>query len=180
MCFSDQQFTDNFAMTLDQIRKFLADRNSFLRGQIQDVDGAGIDPAQIIFDAAQTHHISPKVILATLQKEQGAVTAKDPLSKDRLRLIMGFGKATTIRDQIKDATGQFRRDFDRLSDNKPTAGGWQVGVPKMSLDPLEVTPAKKGVAVLFSYTPWVGQGWGGRKLIGGNFLFCDIWKKFGF
>ncbi len=180
MCLSDTEFVNEDVMSLSDIEELLASKNSFLRGDIKDVDGALITPAQIIFQAAQASHISPQVLLATLQKEQGAVTASRRLLPGALELIMGYGSPSTIRDQIRDAAAQFRRDFDRLSSGKPTAGGWQVGVPKQSLDPLTVTPANKAVAILFSFTPWVGERWGGRTGIGGNSLFCKLWEDFGF
>mgnify|MGYP001595759323 FL=1 len=105
---------------------------------------------------------------------------------------MGYGKPSTITDQILDGSAQMRIDFDRLSNGQSTAGGWKVGLAKLSGEPnpgdeknaagksISVTPANKAVAVLFTYTPWVGQDWGGQTLIGGNALFCKVWKKFGF
>jgi len=180
MCLSDTEFVNDGAMSLSDLEGFLASKNSFLRGDIRDVDGVLITPAQIIFQAAHASHISPQVLLATLQKEQGAITASRRLLPGALELIMGYGSPSTIRDQIRDAAAQFRRDFDRLSNGNPTAGGWQVGVPKQSLDPSTVTPASKAVAILFSFTPWVGERWGGRAGIGGNSLFCKIWEDYGF
>jgi hypothetical protein len=189
MCLSDAQFVDVNTMTLQQIKTFLADRNSFLRTDIEDVDGVIINPAQLIFDAAQEEGINPQVLLTTMQKESGAVKLqvrpKDPL---RLQLIMGFSSPSTIRDQINDAAAQFRRDLDRLNLGNPTFGGWQVGEPRQSvdheldpnIDPILVTPATKAVAVLFSYNPVVGEGWGGAAGRGGNFLFCAVWSDFGF
>ena len=180
MCLSDAEFTASDAMTLDDVKNFLAAKNSFLRGELLDVDGAQINPAEIIFGATQSETINPKVILTTLQKEQGAVRASTRLRSAELEFIMGYGTPTTIRDQIRDATAQLRRDFDRLTNGNPTAGGWQVGITKTSEDPLGVTPATQGVAILFSYTPWVGERWGGRSGIGGNSLFCGVWSDFGF
>ncbi|MBI5187902.1 MAG: hypothetical protein HZA07_02350 [Nitrospirae bacterium] len=42
---------------------------------VADVDGAIFDPAELIDFAAQIYGINPQVILATLQKEQTAITA---------------------------------------------------------------------------------------------------------
>jgi len=201
MCLSDNDFTNTSTMSYEDIKKFLKDKNSFLKGaEVEDVDRAFFDPTEFIDFAAQTYGINPQVILSTLQKESGAVRSPISLPVKDLKLIMGYGKPSTITDQILDGTAQMRRDFDRLSNGQPTAGGWRVGVAKLSGEPnpgderdkfgntISVTPANKAVAVLFSYTPWVGKDWGGgfsvreprRAKIGGNALFCRVWKDYGF
>ena len=181
MCLSDPDFTNASTMSYEDIRKFLKDKGSFLQGdEVKDVDGSIFDPAEFIDFAAQVYGINPQVILTTLQKEQQAITTSKRLSDSKLKRIMGYGSPSTITAQILDGTAQMRRDFDKLSNGQPTAGGWKNGVAKNSLDPLTVTPANKAVAILFSYTPWVWEGWGGRALIGGNALFCKVWKDFGF
>ncbi|MFA4917115.1 MAG: hypothetical protein WC560_10650 [Syntrophales bacterium] len=179
MCLSDNDFTNTSTMSYEDIKKFLQDKDSFLKEDgVKDVNGHVFDPTEFIDFAAQTYGINPQVLLTTLQKESGAVRTPLRLPVKDLKHIMGYSKPSTITDQILDGTAQMRRDFDRLSNGQPTAGEWQKGVTKNSLDPLPVTPANKAVAVLFSYTPWVGQEWGGRK--GGNALFCQVWKDFGF
>lgn len=181
MCLSDKEFTDTTTMNYEDIKKFLKDNKSFLQGdEVKDVDGSFFDPAEFIDFAAQIYGINPQVILATLQKESSAVTKEKRLEDSLLKFIMGYGKPSGITDQILDGTAQMKRDFDRLSNGQPTAGGWKNDTTKNSLDSVAVTPANKAVAVLFSYTPWVGQGWGGKKGIGGNALFCKAWKQLGF
>ncbi|MBI3932228.1 MAG: hypothetical protein HY317_02335 [Acidobacteria bacterium] len=182
LCLGDDEFTDHTSMDLAGIREFLRSRDSFLRGRIRDVDDVEIEPAAALADAARDSRISPRVLLTTLQKEQGAVTRRTRLPDDRLTLIMGFGAPSTVRDQIRDAAAQLRRNVDRLSrvPPQPASGGWQVGVARDSLDPLSVTPASRAVATLYSYTPWVGQAFDGRRGIGGNGLFCEDWEDFGF
>lgn len=188
LCLSDDEFVNVTTLTLDQIQAFLKAQGGFLKGRIKDVDGVEIDPAEELFNAAQTFQINPQVLLTTLQKEQSAVTRPRRLLDTRLRLLMGFDpehrvvplREKSIREQIRDAAAQFRRDLDRLSRGEPTAGGWQVGVPKETLDLITVTPASKAAAVLYSYTPWVGRAFGGRPDKGGNGLFCQLWEQFGF
>jgi len=191
MCLSDDDFTNASTMSYQDIKKFLKDKKSFLQGdEVKDVDGSFFDPAEFIDFAAQTYGINPQVILTTLQKEKTAVTSPDRLPDKDLKTIMGYGKPSTITDQIMDAAAQMRRDFDRLSNGQSTASGWKVGEAKLSGEPnpgdeknaagksISVTPANKAVAVLFTYTPWVGKDWGGQN--GGNALFCKVWKDYGF
>ena len=193
MCLGDDEFINTSSMTYDDIKKFLKDKGSFLKeDDVMDVNGVFFDPAAIIDFAAQTYGVNPQVLLTTLDKEQGAVKANDRLEDKKLKHIMGYGSPSTMVDQILDAAAQFRRDFDRLSSGQTTLSGWKVGVTIQSGEPnpgdekdasgnsISVTPANKAVAILFTYTPWVGEGWGGKSLIGGNALFCQLWDEFGF
>ncbi len=185
MCLNDSQFENATIMSLEDIRNFLIKNESFLRSVIPDVDGIKIDPVQIIYDASREFNVNPQVILTTLQKEHSAITSKVRLDREELRIIMGFDtqNPTTIKQQIRDAVAQFRRDFDKLTNGIPTVTGWLVGKTKKSEDPVSITPKSRLTALLFSYTPWVGQYWaelGGRNNIGGNGLFCAVWAKFDF
>lgn len=182
-CLNETQFTDTFTLSLNDIRTFLQKWDSFLIRQDKDVDGVMIDPAAIIADAAITSGINPQVILGTLERESSAVTRTSPPSNTTLRLMVGFDLAhpTTIREQIRDGTAQYRRDFDRLTRGEPTPSGWQIGVPQTTLDGVVVTPRNKVSAGMFSYDPEAGVGWGGQQeAVGGNFLFCWRWATFEF
>src|SRR5579864_2513279 len=191
MCLSDEDFV---APTLSEaeIESLFAAYGSFLQGTITDVDGTPINPAHLIFTAAQTYQINPKVLLATMDKESRAISVLKTRPTGRggnelLRCIMGYNvpnctSATggaTIREQIDRAAWQFRKDLTFLNEGKPLLGGWQVGVTTQSDPPhenLSVTPATKAVATLFSYTNVVGHWWCGEAA-GGNSLFCCTWAQ---
>jgi len=192
MCLSDEEFV---ASTLSEaeIRSLLSppSHDSFLQRNIADVDGVIINPAHVIFKAAQASAINARVLLATLEKESSAISLTSRPNNIRLQTLMGYNpdicklpkSSCTVREQIADAAAQFRRDINRLSAGRPAPGGnppWQVGVTTSSEDPLPVTPEKKAVATLFSYTDWVGERWCGAKGVGGNSLFCEVWTNFGF
>ncbi len=183
MCLCDSDFTDTSSMDLESIKYFLQMGNggagSFLQGDengnIYDVDGSQINPAQIIYQAAQDNKISPQVILNMLQKENSACTTPTRPSKYICSTIMNYGKPSTIEKQIEGAALQLGNDYYQSTPN-----GWQVGVPLCSQDkpPLLVTPASAAVASLYSYEPYVGADWGGSST--GNDLFCECWNMFGF
>lgn len=161
---TDEEYENIESMTFDQIRDFLKEQGSFLSGTIEDVDGELIDPAKLIYDAAQAYKINPQVLLTTMQKESGTVTATERSPNPIiLKLIMGYSTPSTIKAQINDAAWQFRKYFLDLQTKGITVSGWQVGVPKSTEDQITVTPANKAVAALFTYTPWVGGGWGGKR-----------------
>jgi len=178
----DGDFTNPNTMDLDDIRKLLDNRNSFLDGdnhQIKDVDGELIDPSQLIYDAARNNNISPEVIIATLQKESSAITLTSRPGDTRLKNLTGFGGGSTIREQIASTGAQLRRDFNRLANGGETLGGWKPNSPHATDDRKTVCPANISSAILFTYTPFVGAGWGGAY--GGNALFFDIfYNTFGF
>lgn len=191
LCLTEPEFTDFNSMTLDQIREFLTKQGGFLKGRapganppdftFDDVDGGPTDAAQEIYNAAQTNKINPRVLIATIEKESGAVRRfKTRPNDDILNLLTGFGSGSpTAREQIKKMAEQLQRDFDRLSQCNSTLGGWQVDVvrssgnthipPRVTDEPetdafgetLAVQPQDKGVTALYQYTPWAGLALGG-------------------
>src|ERR1044072_7577710 len=89
---SDTIFRANAVMSPSDIQSFLNNRNSGLR-TVTDIEDCGstndshytyfttvyscgsrVAASQIIYDSAQAYGISPRIILATLQKEQSLVT----------------------------------------------------------------------------------------------------------
>lgn len=171
----------------DDVFKFLKRYSSFLADKkFQDVDGAFINPSQIIWEEAEANGVSVELLIFTLEKEQTAITTHSRLPDFRLKVIMGYDTAYnypdrhTVRAQIHWASWQFARYMQQQNYptcNQPTISGWQKGVTKDSLDPLPVTPANCAVASLFTYTPWVGLYWGGRSTVGGNSLFEPMWEN---
>lgn len=173
---TDEEYENFESVTLAQIRGFLKKHDSFLSGIIDDVDGEPIDPAKLVYDAARKYKLNPQLLLTTMQKENSVITATErPPDLITLELIMGYLTPSTIKEQINDAAWQFRKYFHDLETKGVTVNGWQVGVAKETQDHIFVIPANKAVAALFSYTPWAGEGWGGREKIGGNYLFWDVW-----
>jgi hypothetical protein len=90
------------AMTKTDIQNFLVSKNSVLKNPIQvwAVNSSGtvyntgrvVTPSEVIDNASVTWSINPKVIIATIQKEQGLITATsgDPKSRS-FYFCMGYG-----------------------------------------------------------------------------------------
>ncbi|MHA1288601.1 MAG: InlB B-repeat-containing protein, partial [Candidatus Thorarchaeota archaeon] len=174
----DSVFTGELDTYVCQIRNFLSDRGSCLANPISDVDGQIIDIPALIIEAAQQYEINPKVILATMQKEQSAIT-KCP--GDALSALMGAGSPSTAREQIDFGTSLFRAYLTELQNNGVTRSGWKVGIPKTTVDGVTVTSASRAVAALFTYTPYAGVVWGGNmSSVGGTQLFKSAWDMFNF
>lgn len=171
---TDNDLTGDYNTPVETIRYFLKQERSCLANPLNDVDGVTIDVPQLIHDAAVKYRINPKVILATMQKEQSAIT-RCPETW-RLKRLMGAGSASTARHQIDFGTSLFRAYQDELNSNGMTRSGWEVGLAKQTQDGVSVTPATKAVAGQFTYTPYAGANWGGNKSnVGGVWLFWNAW-----
>jgi hypothetical protein len=122
--------------------------------------------AQIIYKVQQACGISAKVILVTLQKEQGLITNSNPTA-DKLKIAMGYACPDTapcaakyfgFYNQIYSAASQFKRYTDPASNfwaSKP------VGVrqpilyhPNSKCGTKRVTIENAATHALYIYTPY--------------------------
>jgi hypothetical protein len=167
---SDQHLLNSSTMTLQQIQEFMASHNSVLA----NYSARGKTAAQQIYDECQTYGINPYIVLTTLQKEQSLITSKTA-SQQQLDWAMGWGNPSNFSDQIKYGTRQFKLYYNNLGNYLDVAKvPWSVGQPHTVFDGT-ITPANTATAGLYIYTPWIGEGGGGRAGIGGNYLFWDLW-----
>jgi hypothetical protein len=178
---TDEQMEDYNSMTVEQIRDFLKSHNSYFKQPVLDVDNQNFDAAQVIWDAANNYGINPKVLLATLEKENNGVTTITRLPNDKMEFLMGCVSRNTARRQIECAAERFGTYLNDLSNRGSTFTGWRVNEPRMTEDGVLVTPANKAIAAQFTYTPYAGSQWGGKDWRwGGVYLFYDAWNRFGF
>lgn len=121
--------------------------------------------ATIIAKVAQACNISPKVLLVTLQKEQGLVTHTWPSAR-RYEIAMGYGCPDTgscmseyygFQNQVWRAARQFQR-YTQL----PTSYNYRAGVnnqigyhPNVSCGAQTVYIQNSATAALYNYTPYV-------------------------
>ncbi len=181
----DQEFTNAAAMTLAEVHSFLQEHASPLASIfLPDSDGQLKLPTEIIWFAAQEARISPKVLLATLQKEQRVITNPAP-SQRQLDFAMGYGcpdgsgcsdRFRGFGKQVRGAALQFRGYLDDLASKGETIARWAVGRTKVTGDGVEVAPQNAATAALYSYTPWRGGTTNARR-VGGNVSFVRIWKQ---
>lgn len=171
---SDREFTDANGMSLDFISRFLGSKSGRL-GSYSAVNSSNQvqSAAEIIFQAARTYSINPKVIIVTLQKESSAITKS--LSDSALEgYVMGFGVCDSCSkddprvqqykgffNQIDSAINQFRRYLDSPGSYRHQVGG------TYSIDGVEVKVKNKASAALLNYTPHAH----------GNELFRNLWNQ---
>ncbi len=172
---SDAVFNDYQSMDLKDIQKFLNDKGSFISQFKQD----GISAAEIIFDASQKYKINPKVILVTLQKEEGLISLRQ-YNKYALNFAMGFHKPSDFKSQVYGGTKLLRDGYDFLA----AKYGWKVGEPHRTEDnPAYVNnvviPQNRATAALYLYTPYIGGYFlKSGAYVGGNYNFVKIFNRF--
>lgn len=194
---SDDDFTDYNSMSVERIQAFLDGQSGILKTySVKQSDGTSKSAARLIFEAAQNYHISPKVILVTLQKEEGLITLTNP-SQVRLDYAMGYGcpdggyqgspcnaARAGFDKQLDLATWQFGRYLTQIATNGYTIAYWGPGISKtmtcidsdavrglcVSGKTYVLNPSNASTAALYTYTPHVG----------GNYSFWALWNNFGF
>ncbi len=193
---SDAQFFDENALTEAQIQAFLQSKigtctnsrclnvyrmDTFTREatKVNNIsplcsryEGAASETAaRIIYKVQKACHISAKVLLVTLQKEQGLVTSNGP-SAAKLKIAMGYGCPDTapcdslyfgFYNQVYSAASQFKRYTDPNStywNSKKVGTTVNIGYHPKSFD-TPPTCGKKAVYIsnkathaLYIYTPY--------------------------
>ena len=160
------------AMTQTDIQNFLVSKNSILQYSVQvwqensnkTVSNTGrvVTPSVIINEASVNSVVNPKIIIATIQKEQGLITATtgDPMSRS-FYFCMGYG-ATDGGDIYSD-TGF---DTQVTGGTSLLANLWyqsynlgQSGFPLQFLDKdgISLRIDNCGTYALYQYTPWVSS-----------------------
>jgi peptidoglycan hydrolase CwlO-like protein len=164
---SDAVFQDAGSMSVDAIQTFLDGQSGSLRAYSgPDRSGATRSAAQMIADAATSWGVSPKVILATLQKEQSLVSRPSP-SENAMDWAMGCGKAESFTiESYRGFGNQVWHGARVLAKNR---SGWRKD-GMLPIDGTAVYPTNSSTHSLYRYTPHFA----------GNTLFWRIyWRYFG-
>jgi hypothetical protein len=169
---TDSNFSDSFCLSQAQVQSFLSSQPGVL-GSYSATDHLGVkrSAAAIVYLAAKAWQVSPKVILATLQKEQGLLSATSP-GASALDWAMGCGCPDSgARDTTDEGFGrQVWYGAESLHDD---GQGWLAGVTKACGDG-SVEPVDQATYALYCYTPWIGLAGGGNKL-----FWTLYWQYFG-
>lgn len=170
---SDDAFVNIGSMSTADIQSFLTGKGGFLASYSE----GGRTAAQIIYDAAHGHGdatatingiaidtntgtVSPRVILATLQKEQSLINM--PVQNNNsLNAAMGFAcpdgggcnpNYAGFTKQVENGAWQLRYNYERASGHG--FSDYQVN-QTMSIDNTNVTFANRATASLYRYTPHI-------------------------
>ncbi|MBI5798792.1 MAG: hypothetical protein HZB10_02585 [Candidatus Yonathbacteria bacterium] len=172
---SELEFYSGEAWNVDTIQRFLNGLPGGIRNlRFQDSDDVERSAAEIIADAARVNDVNPKVLLATLQKEQSLLEDANP-SQDQLDWAMGYGVCDDCRHddpgiqkfrgfavQVRGAAARFK--YYREHPNEFT---FRMNKPTI-VDGITVTPQNPATAALLNYTPHLA----------GNIRFLELWRKY--
>ncbi|CAN5284925.1 hypothetical protein BH11ACT2_BH11ACT2_08440 [soil metagenome] len=120
--------------------------------------------AQIIYTVAQACRVNPKVLLVTLQKEQGLVTATSPTA-GKYKIAMGYGCPDTAPCDSQyygffNQVYQAAYAFNKYTKSPDQYTAYQPGVrriaynPKSSCGTVSVKIQTKATGALYFYTPY--------------------------
>ncbi|HVE80865.1 MAG TPA: NBR1-Ig-like domain-containing protein, partial [Candidatus Dormibacteraeota bacterium] len=164
----DPIFTDKNTMSAQDIQNFLNSQVTTCRSGytcLKDYQEGGRSAAQIIYDTAQTYNINPRVILVTLQKENGLI--KDTWPEPwQYRTAMGMGcpDGAPCDSQYYGFTNQVNQGTRHLRGFYDQSPGWFIpfrpGVntikwhPNSACGTSSVNIEGRATAALYSYTPY--------------------------
>ncbi len=180
---SDTELTDAKSLTKHGIQDFLRARGGAIATKTFETPGSMVKSAsEIIHGAATFYTISPKVLLAILQKEQSLITSRKPTVR-QYDWATGFGvcdscskddpviqKFKGFYNQVNWTAKRIRESYlTDLDTTGRTISGWGPGITK-SVDGMDLTPVNKATAVLYTYTPHIH----------GNKVFVQLWNEWFF
>lgn len=181
---SDAELRDAESLSATAIQQFLEQKGSVLSTFIETVEGEQLSAAQIVYRVGTRTGISPKFLLAVVEREKG---------------LLRKNSATTKQSDLDWATGyscfagscneKYRGFFNQVDSTAITQNiyverassfTYQVGKPANTRDGFTVTPENQATASLYIYTPYVGHSpeLGITNGLGGNRLFHNIWQQF--
>lgn len=168
---SDANFRASTSMSAADIQTFLNSQDGVLKsGTFPDHNGVPKTAAQIIADACVAYQISPKVILATLQKEQSLLTNRAP-TQTALDWAMGCGK--TDSKVFYEYQGFGKQIWGGAQKFDKNARDWSLGASEVVSDGSKqypVFPTNPGTFAQWRYTP---------HLSGVTSFWSIYWRYFG-
>lgn len=169
-------------MSLQDVKNFLAEHNSFLQyyADFYPESGVFMEASEIIWQTSQQFQINPKFLLTLLEKEQGLISFQKPAMK-RLDWAMGYAVCDKCRlshplivkfkgfaKQVYGAAEKIRNDYlADLEKYGKITNGFGPGIAKKVDKQYKITPANNATAVLYTYTPHIK----------GNQSFYVLWKN---
>lgn len=147
---SEANFRDYGSMSTSEIQGFLGRQPGTLAHYTAvDHNGKRKSVAQMISEASAAFRVSPKVILATLQKEQSLLSDPHP-SQQAYDWAMGCGATDSGRHYQYQGFGKQiwwgAQKFDKNADD------WRPGITK-AIDGETVSPTNPGTFAQYRYTP---------------------------
>jgi peptidoglycan hydrolase CwlO-like protein len=149
---SEANFRASSSMSAADIQAFLETQPGSLKSYSgKNFAGVQMTAAEMIAEASVKWGISPKVLLATLQKEQSLLTAKSP-SQNAMDWAMGCGKADSFTTYKYQGFG--KQIYFGAQKFQQNAALWKPGASQ-KIDGNTVYPTNPGTHAQYRYTPHV-------------------------
>lgn len=175
---SDNDMFDYKSMSFDEIQSFLIAKGSSLATYRDPI--TSLRAAEVIYTTAQDFQISPKFLIALLQKEQSLIENNNPSSYN-YDWATGYAvcDGCDINDpyiqrykgfynQVYGAAKRIRQSYlPSLEGNGRTISGLGPNNPKI-IDGVLINPANNATAIVYTYTPHLH----------GNQLLWTIWNRY--
>ncbi|MDO8559754.1 MAG: hypothetical protein Q7S23_01815 [bacterium] len=181
---TDAELHDPGSLSTAAIQQFLEQKGSVLATFRETVEGQTLTAAQIFSRVGNQTGISPKFLLAVVEREKGLLR-KSPgaVKQSDLDWAAGYScfsgrcneKYRGFFNQVDSAAITQNIYFERAS-----TFTYRIGTPAQTHDGYTVTPENQATANLYIYTPFVGHSpeLGIVNGLGGNRLFHNIWQQF--
>jgi len=166
---SDFEYFNYSSLSVKGIQQFLNSQNGALKNLSFSTPNGTKTSAQIIYEASQTNRLSPKAILATLQKEQSLITSPSRATDYILSKAMGYGYADGTTDRTWNTFYLQIMQGSKLLGDDPVDGRtsrYKVG-QTYNFDGQNVTIGNESTGLLYQYTPHIH----------GNELFSTYWNR---
>jgi hypothetical protein len=148
---SEANFRNPTSMSAAQIQAFLDSQPGALKNtRVKNHYGVTKSAAEIIADASTEFNVSPKIILATLQKEQSLLSTKNP-SQRQFNGAMGAGMpdSGSVAGNMQGLGNQIWWGAQKLDKN---AKDWHSGIFE-PVDGTKVYASNPGTFAQYRYTP---------------------------
>ena len=148
---SENNFRGGSAMTAADVQAFLAKQPGALKSYTgKDHAGATKTAAQMISEASIHFNINPKIVLATLQKEQSLLTTKNP-SQRQYNGAMGAGMpdSGSVNASMQGLGNQIWWGAQKFDKN---ARDWKPGATER-VDGVNQVCNNEGTFAQYRYTP---------------------------
>jgi hypothetical protein len=174
-------FQDSESFPVESIQRFLAktpyDRPSFL----ETYQSNGVRASDAVISAARKYKLNPLVLLVYAEITQGLVGERAyPFPPERVEYVFQCGCLQTRNclpeqaglDRQFDCLGRaIRASLDEIKANEQTISGWGVGIERLTLDGINVSPANDATAAVYDRTPRVNEG-----KAGGSWVFWNVFN----
>jgi hypothetical protein len=180
----DLEVAPGTSLNARSVAQFLASTGGALGRLTFEDEGVVSTVPEIVTLAAARSRVTAQFLLALLEKEQSLVSDPNP-SQHQLDFATGFACPSSGCDpryagfavQVRKAAEQTRAYLDDLKARNRTISGWGVGITKVTVDGITVTPTNRVTAALYTYNPLVGAYGGGDSRYGAVSLLWRLWQR---